>query len=104
MEPIAYGALGLKPWEFGRLTIGEFLALAKGYEWRFEQQRIEFASFVVPIINSCAMNLKRPITAEALLGFDPKKRAKEEETKKLHEGKSKEELQAELQDLMQEMG
>lgn len=104
MEPIAYGALNLKPWEFGRLTVGEFLAMVKGHEWRVEQQRIHAASFVIPAINACSRNLKKPIKAEALLGFDPAKRAKEEKTKKLLEGKTKDDLQADLRDLMHEMG
>ena len=38
MEPMAYGALNLKPWEFGRLTPDEFVKLLKGYKWRMEQK------------------------------------------------------------------
>lgn len=29
MEPIAYGALGLTPWEFGSLTVTEFLKMVR---------------------------------------------------------------------------
>jgi hypothetical protein len=45
---VAYGPLGLKPWEFGRLTFGEFQALAEGYQWRKEQEQVLAAGFVAP--------------------------------------------------------
>ena len=32
MEPEAYGVLGLTPDEFGRLTLGEYLAKARGHQ------------------------------------------------------------------------
>lgn len=98
MEPVAYGALALKPWEFGRLTVAEFQKLVKGYEWRREQLRISMAYFVVPAVNACARNLKRPITAGTLLGYDPAKKAHIQRNK----AKSGEELKAELENLKAE--
>lgn len=59
MEPIAYGALGLTPWEFGSLTVTEFLKMVKGYQWRQEQERLARVYLAVPIINACARNLKK---------------------------------------------
>ncbi len=42
--PVAYGPLGLKPWEFGQLTFGEFYELAEGYHWRTRQEQIMTAA------------------------------------------------------------
>ena len=56
MEPIAYGALGLTPWEFGSLTVTEFLKMVKGYQWRQEQERLARVYLAVPIINGWARN------------------------------------------------
>jgi hypothetical protein len=98
MEPVAYGALALKPWEFGRLTVAEFQKLVEGYEWRQEQKCLTFARFAAPIINACARNLKKPITLKTLLGYDPAKKAQTERNKR----KSGEELRAELNNLKDE--
>ena len=73
-EPVAYGPLGLKPWEFGRLTVGEFAQLAEGYLWRIRQEQIFSAGVAASIINCCSPNkLKRPVTVEMLLGKEPEK-------------------------------
>lgn len=98
MEPVAYGALALKPWEFGRLTVAEFQKLVEGYEWRREQLRISMAYLIVPAVNACARNLKRPISVETLLGYDPAKKAGHKPDKI----KSGEELKAELESLKAE--
>jgi len=69
--PVAYGPLGLKPWEFGRLTFGEFYELAEGYHWRTRQEQIMTAGFVASIINTCtSRDLKKPVTVDMLLGRD----------------------------------
>lgn len=74
MEPIAYGALNLKPWEFGRLTMGEFGQLVEGYRWRMQQQQLTTAGFVAAIINTCtSRDLKKSITAKMLIGAELKK-------------------------------
>ena len=89
MEPMAYGALNLKPWEFGRLTPGEFVQLLKGYKWRMEQKQVLLAQFAAPIINTCTnRELKKPVTVEMLLGIEHKADKKsndqaKEEIKKL---------------------
>ena len=94
MEPIAYGALALKPWEFGRLTPGEFRLLIEGYLWRVEQRQTAAARLVAPIINTCASHeLKRPVTVDMLMGVDSNK-------KKQGESNSK----AELAKLVAEVG
>ena len=75
--PVAYGPLGLKPWEFGRLTFGEFYELAEGYHWRTRQEQIMTAGFVASIINTCtSRDLKKPVTVDMLLGREPKEKQK----------------------------
>ena len=74
---MAYGPLGLKPWEFGRLTFGEFYELAEGYHWRTRQEQIMTAGFVASIINTCtSRDLKKPVTVDMLLGREPKEKPK----------------------------
>lgn len=74
---MAYGPLGLKPWEFGRLTFGEFYELAEGYHWRTRQEQIMTAGFVASIINTCtSRDLKKPVTVDMLLGSEPKVKQK----------------------------
>lgn len=97
MEPIAYGALALRPWEFGRLTPGELAQLVAGYKWRSEEKQRVAACLVAPIINTCASHeLKRPVTVEMLMGIESKK--------KPSGIKSREQAQAELAKLMAEVG
>ena len=100
MEPIAYGARGLTPWEFGSLTVTEFLKMVKGYQWRQEQERLARVYLAVPIINACARNLKKPITLETLLGYDPLKKTQEKEERE----KSGQELRDELLMLKKKWG
>ena len=74
---MAYGPLGLKPWEFGRLTFGEFYELAEGYHWRTRQEQIVTAGFVASIINTCtSRELKKQVTVDMLLGREPKEKQK----------------------------
>lgn len=76
---MAYGALGLKPWEFGKLTIDEFAQMVDGYIWRTKQQQLSTAGFVAAIINTCtSRDLKRAITVDMLIGSEeqPKEKAK----------------------------
>ncbi len=75
--PVAYGPLGLKPWEFGRLTFGEFYELAEGYHWRTKQEQIMTAGFVASIINTCtSRDLKKPVTVDMLLGRERQEKQK----------------------------
>jgi len=97
MASIAYGALALKPWEFGRLTPGEFQELVEGYLWRTQERQIEAARFVAPIINACtSYDLKQPVTVEMLLGKDPKTKEQSEKTQ--------DEVKIELAKLVAEVG
>lgn len=76
---MAYGALELKPWEFGRLTIDEFEKLVDGYAWRRKEQQQATAGFVAAIINTCtSRDLKRAVTVDMLLGskVQPKEKTK----------------------------
>ena len=92
---MAYGPLGLKPWEFGRLTFGEFYELAEGYHWRIQQEQKMTAGFVASIINTCtSRDLKSAVTVEMLLGRDP---AKSQE-------KTKDQAKAEIKALLAEVG
>ena len=93
--PVAYGPLGLKPWEFGRLTFGEFYELAEGYHWRTKQEQTAAAGFVASIINTCtSRDLKRPVTVEMLLGL----KALDKEVK------TKEHAKTEINDLLSKVG
>lgn len=50
-ELIAYGPLGLKPWEFERLTVREFDLLCKGYEMRARDRDMRLAYFFTMATN-----------------------------------------------------
>ena len=93
--PVAYGPLALKPWEFGRLSFGEFYELAEGYHWRTQQEQKMTAGFVASIINTCtSRDLKKPVTVDMLLGSDP---AQSQE-------KTKDQAKAEMKALLAEVG
>ena len=92
---MAYGPLGLKPWEFGQLTFGEFYELAEGYRWRTEQEQRMTAGFVASIINTCtSRDLKRAVTVDMLLGYGP---AQKQE-------KTKDQAKADMKALLAEVG
>ena len=92
---MAYGPLGLKPWEFGRLTFGEFYELAQGYHWRIKEEQRMTAGFVASIINTCtSRDLKRPVTVEMLLGREPKEK----------QSVTKEQAKATIKDLLSKVG
>ena len=92
---MAYGPLGLKPWEFGRLSFGEFYELAQGYHWRIQQEQKRTAGFVASIINTCtSRELKKPVTVELLLGYGP---AQKQE-------KTQDQVKAEMRALLAEVG
>ena len=87
--------MGLKPWEFGRLTFGEFYELAEGYHWRTKQEQIMIAGFVASIINTCtSRDLKRPVTVEMLLGRETKEK----------QSVTKEQAKTEMKDLLSKVG
>ena len=93
--PVAYGPLGLKPWEFGRLTFGEFYALAEGYHWRTKQEQTMAAGFVASIINTCtSRDLKKPVTVDMLLGREQKEKPSVTQA----------EAKAAIKDLLSEVG
>ena len=92
---MAYGPLGLKPWEFGRLSFGEFYELAEGYHWRTQQEQKMTAGFVASIINTCtSRDLKKPVTVDMLLGYGP---AQKQE-------KTQDQAKAEMKALLAEVG
>lgn len=67
--PIAYGLLGLKPWEFERLTPAEFLAMARAARAAREDQEDFIARVATPLINAAgAGKVRSRITQEQLLG------------------------------------
>lgn len=66
-QPIAYGALALKPWEFGKLQPWEFEEMLKGYIWRQERSDERTAYFVCALLNVEGKSLKHKITARELL-------------------------------------
>ena len=92
---MAYGPLGLKPWEFARLTFGEFAQLAEGQHWRMREEQRMSAAFVASIINTCTTrDLKRAVTVETLLGQHPAKSPE----------RTKGQVKAEMKALLAEVG
>ena len=92
---MAYGPLGLKPWEFGRLTFGEFYELAEGHHWRMREEQRMTAGFVASIINTCtSRDLKKAVTVDMLLGYGPAK----------IQDKTKDQAKAEMKALLAEVG
>lgn len=72
-EPVAYGALALKPWEFERLQPHEYYALYDGYEYRQRRRRVEieneifvYSYFVAHLLNISGKYLKKNISPKEL--------------------------------------
>lgn len=72
-EPVAYGELALKPWEFERLQPHEYYALCDGYEYRQSRRRTEIeneifvrAYFVAHLLNISGKYLKKNISPKEL--------------------------------------
>lgn len=61
---LAYGALGLKPDEFYRLTPGQFYDMMEGYAWRADQRMQEMAWALSNLMNCWT---KKRITPRKLL-------------------------------------
>jgi hypothetical protein len=57
--------MGLKPWEFARLTPSEFTAMVEGYRKRQEQEWYRTAWLACYVL---APHSKRKLTPEKLLG------------------------------------
>jgi len=74
--------LGLKPWEFDRLTPGEFADILEGFNTRQEMEYQRTAWLAANLMN---LHLKRKITPAKLLGKKPKRdtRTKEEKRREL---------------------
>jgi hypothetical protein len=66
-EPLAYGALALKPWEFSNLQPDEFIMMLQGCFWRKEQQENLFAYFTCGLMNLFGKSLVAPISPKDLL-------------------------------------
>lgn len=65
--------IGLKPWEFQRMTPAELRGMVDGYERRQESLR-ELAAFVVMHMYAPHMRKgKKPPSIDALLGRKPRK-------------------------------
>ena len=73
--------LGLKPWDFKRLTLSEFMQMLKLQREAKRQEYIRRAELVTIVINACGMNLKKVVEVKDLLGFDPYKKETEPMTK-----------------------
>lgn len=65
MKRTAFGLLGLKPWEFWRLTPGEFEEMVEGYNLRVEHEMHRLAWHAANIMN---VHLKKKVTPGKLLG------------------------------------
>lgn len=90
LKRVALGPLGLMPQQFWEMTPGELKDMVEGFKLRDELEWRKIAQLAAWITSP---HLKKPITADRLLGKNKqKKRTTPEETK------------AELQQLMARMG
>ena len=71
LKKIAFGLLGLKPWEFWKLTPGEYLEMCEGYNLRVENEMRRLAWHAANIMN-VHLKKRHRVTVDQLLG---KKRA-----------------------------
>ena len=78
--------MGLKPWEFDRLTPGEFTDILEGFNTRQEMEYQRTAWLAANLMN---LHLKRKVTAAKLLGKHKKRdtRTKEQKRAELDEVK-----------------
>lgn len=70
-EPTAYGILRLLPWDFGRMTPGEFGAACRGKE---QEQRAQYglAAWAVANLINHALGPKKPIQpCDLMKSLDP---------------------------------
>jgi hypothetical protein len=81
MEPIALVELGLHFLEFGLLTVRE-LKNALEYKRKVQKQEaVQRAEMLVILVNACGCNLKKKISVQDLLGFNPYEKAECKKTK-----------------------
>jgi hypothetical protein len=69
LKRLAFGPLCLKPWEFWKLTHGEFIDLIEGYNLRTEHEMTRIAVHAAWLINS-QPGRKKKVTVKQLLGKD----------------------------------
>lgn len=93
-EPIAYGALNLKPWEFEELTPREFDLLCDGYEMRAKELDTRLAYFFTMATNVHLKSNHRIQVADIIKQLHPKSKAQRraEEEKFMREWQAEEEL------------
>lgn len=77
MKRIAYGPLGLKPWEFWRLTHAELLDMMEGRKHQADMEMRRLAWHAANVMN---VHLKKPVTVEKLL--KPKPQQTDQDKKK----------------------
>lgn len=79
-EAVAYGYLGLKPWEFGEMTVGEFLVMVeekrKNEQLYIELAQHRTASLLAAIYNTIPS--EKPRKALTAADFLPKKQNTEQ--------------------------
>ena len=67
--PLAYGLLGLRPWELERLTPAEFSAMVLHAAADREEREDFLARIVAPLINAAgAGKIRKRVSQEELLG------------------------------------
>lgn len=66
-EPVAYGLLGLRPWDLDRLTLAELDTLREWAEWR-EDRQWSLAAWVCANLMNATGNFKKEIQPDRLLG------------------------------------
>lgn len=77
--------MGLKPWEFWRLTHAEFLDLIEGHKARIDQELERFAWHAANVMN---VHLKKKVTVKKLLGKEKKPQTREQKLLELEKLKA----------------
>jgi len=67
LKRTAFGLLGLKPWEFWRLTPGEYLEMCEGYNLRIEHEMRRLAWHAANVMN-VHLKKRNRVTVDQLLG------------------------------------
>lgn len=66
MTPAAYGLLALRPWEVGRCTPAELVAMLEAARER-EDERVELIAWHCANLMNASGNLKQPVSVASLL-------------------------------------
>lgn len=79
-EPFAFGHLGLKPWEFEQMTMGEYLAMGEAYNERLRYEDRRMAYYIAWTLTPYSDDLANTYKT-IYYGLHPNERPSSEEEK-----------------------